>query len=248
MNTAEHVAASTCHTRRGGPAHAFRYAVDYVLIDPRALQMGPRLFSRNRFNLLSVHDADHGSKSGASCGVDWAEAEFARRGLRQMHLRLLTQPRCLGYVFNPVSFWLAMDGDDLHGVIAEVNNTYGDRIGYFCGKDDLSEIGRDDRLVAAKLMHVSPFQDMSGGYAFQFDVQRDRIAIRIDYTCGDGGLVATLSGPRRPLSDTAIVTSLLRRPFGALRTIALIHWQALRLKLKGATFRPRPQPPSQEVN
>lgn len=243
----QHIAATTSHTRRGGPGHAFCYGVDYVLIDPD-MRTGPALFSRNRFNLASVDDRSHGGAPGQGVGARWAQAIFAERGVSDADILLLTQPRVFGYVFNPVSFWLAMKGETLCAVIAEVNNTYGDRHSYFCANPDLAPIGPRDRITVEKLMHVSPFQDVAGDYAFCFDVRPDRIAIRIDFRNGDKGLIATLAGPRAPLTNAAILTALLRRPAGAMRTIALIYWQALRLKLKGARFRARPIPPNQEVS
>lgn len=243
----EHIAATTSHARRGGTGHAFRYGVDYVLIDPLA-RTGPALFSRNRFNLTSVHDRNHGGAPGQGTGVTWAQTIFTERGLRDIDIFLLTQPRVLGYVFNPVSFWLAMKGDQLCAVIAEVNNTYGDRHSYFCANPDLSPIGPNDRITINKQMHVSPFQEVAGDYAFHFQILPERIAIRIDFRNGEGGLVATLTGPRAPLTNVSILTALIRRPIGALRTIALIYWQALRLKLKGAGFRARPTPPKHEVS
>lgn len=243
----EHIAATTSHTRRGGPGHAFRYGVDYVLIDPD-VRTGPALFSRNRSNLASVHDRNHGGAPGHGTGVGGARAIFAERGVGDVDILLLTQPRVFGYVFNPVSFWLAMKDNALCAVIAEVNNTYGDRHSYFCANPDLSPIGPRDQIKVEKLMHVSPFQDVAGDYAFHFDIRPDRIAIRIDFRNGSHGLIATLVGPRAPLTNGAILTALLRRPAGALRTVALIYWQALRLKLKGARFRARPTPPNHEVS
>jgi len=243
----EHIAATTSHTRRGGPGHAFRYGVDYVLIDPDA-RTGPALFSRNRSNLASVHDRNHGGAPGHGTGVSWARTIFAERGASDVDILLLTQPCYFGYVFNPVSFWLAMKDDTLCAVIAEVNNTYGDRHSYFCANADLSPIDPRDQITVKKLMHVSPFQDVAGDYAFRFDIRPDRIAIRIDFRNGGQGLIATLTGARARLTNGAILTALLRRPAGAMRTVALIHWQALRLKLKGARFRARPTPPNQEVS
>lgn len=243
----QHIAATTRHTRRGGPGHTFRYGVDYVLIAPEA-RTGPALFSRNRFNLASVHDRNHGGAPGHGTGAPWARAIFAEHGVSDADIKLLTQPGFLGYVFNPVSFWLAMKDDTLCAVIVEVNNTYGDRHSYFCANPDLAPIGQGDRIAVEKRMHVSPFQEVAGDYGFTFDIRPDRIAIRIDFRNGDKGLVATLAGPREPLTNSAILTALLRRPAGALRTVALIYWQALRLKLKGARFRARPIPPNQEVS
>ena len=102
-----------------------------VLLDPVSRDT-PLLFSRNRLNLTSVRDADHGGPPGTGRGADWAREVLRARGLAAFDLRLLTQPRFLGYCFNPVSFWLAFDGKVLRAVIAEVSNTFGDRHSYVC--------------------------------------------------------------------------------------------------------------------
>lgn len=243
----EHIRASVSHTRRGALSHAFRYSVDYVLIDPDA-RSGPLLFSRNRFNLASVHDKDHGGAPKAGRGADWARAIFAQRGVNNADILLLTQPRFLSYVFNPVSFWMAIKDEALLAVIAEVTNTYNDRHSYFCIKPDRTPIDLRDRIKVEKVMHVSPFLEVSGNYTFQFDIRPDNINLCIDFRDGEAGLLASLSGPRTPLSNSLILTSFLRRPVGALRSLVLIYWQALRLKLKGARFRKRPMPPNQEVS
>ncbi len=243
------MAGVTTHARRGGPDNAFRYGVDYVLVDPDDTAGTPALFSRNHFNLLAVHDRDHGGKRGAGEGVAWARQVFDQHGLPSGGTRilLLTQPRFLGYWFNPVSFWLAFDGDDLTAVIAEVNNPFGDRHSYFCAKPNLAPIGPGDTISATKAFHVSPFQRISGEYRFRFNVTAERIAIQITLLDGEHGVTATLQGALAPLSNAAILRASLRRPAGALRTIALIYWQALKLKLKGARYRRRPEPPKEEV-
>jgi DUF1365 family protein len=133
-------------------------------------------------------------------------------------------------------------------VIAEVTNTFGDRHSYLCRHEDGRAITKDETISAQKLMHVSPFQPIEGGYTFRFDIQDDSIGIWIDYSRGQGGLIATLTGPRKPITNRAIIRSALRRPFGSRRVLALIHWQALKLWWKGATFRSQPTPPSQEVS
>lgn len=245
----DHIAGLTTHARHGQISNAFRYGVDYVLIDPRSSH-GPLLFSRNRFNLASVRDRNHGGRPGKGSGVAWAESVFANAGLslEGTTIRLLTQPGYLGHVFNPVSFWLAFRGDRLHAVIAEVNNTFGDRHSYLCHKPDFTAIAASDRLVAQKVFHVSPFQEIAGDYRFNFDITPHRIAIRIDHRNGKEGVIATLTGPRRPLTNRALLVASLRRPAGTMRTVALIYWQALKLKLKGATYRPRPTPPEHEIS
>jgi DUF1365 family protein len=246
---AEHVDGVTTHTRRGAIRHRFRYGVDYVLIDPEAPVAGPRLFSRNRFNLASVHDRDHGGPMKQGRGAPWAREVLAAHGLRTpgLQLLLLTQPRYLGFGFNPVSFWLVLDGAALVAVIAEVSTPFGDRHSYLCHKPGFSEIGADDRIETPKSLHVSPFQQVAGNYEFSFDISAERIAIRILHRRGEEGVVATLAGPRRPLTNASLLKASLRRPLGALRGYLLIHWQALRLKLKGAPYLARPAPPNSEV-
>ncbi|MDE3239355.1 MAG: DUF1365 domain-containing protein [Paracoccaceae bacterium] len=244
----EYLRGETMHARRGAVKHAFRYGVDFVLIDPDETA-GPLLFSRNRMNLASVLDRNHGGLRGQGRGAAWAREALAHAGAPHgLSLRLLTQPRFLGFWFNPVSFWLAFKGDALVAVIAEVNNTFGDRHSYLCARDGFAPIRPEDRLAARKCFHVSPFQDISGGYVFTFDIRENRIAIRILLDDGPEGLVATLTGTRMPLTNTRLLGAALRRPFGPLRTLALIYWHALRLKLKGVAYRPRPLPPQQEIS
>lgn len=251
MNTPQHIPARSTHARKGALSRSFTYSVDYVLIDPQQRSgqgSGPLLFSRNRFNLASVHDKHHGGLRGQGRGLAWAQEHFAKAGLTKPKILLLTQPRFLGYVFNPISLWLAFDGADLKAVIAEVNNTFGDRHSYLCHLPNFDPITAEHTLSAQKMMHVSPFQDVDGEYSFNFNVLDEKINIRITMHRGSETLYATLTGPRRPLTNTALLWAALRRPFGPLRTITLIYWQALRLKLAGAPYRRRPAPPEKEIS
>jgi DUF1365 family protein len=249
VTAVEHIAGSTFHGRRGGVENAFRYSIDYILLEPEAAARTPRLFSRNRANLASLRDADHGGAPGLGRGTAWVREVLAGHapGVTGRVL-LLAQPRILGHVFNPVSFWLCHDDlDRLRVVIAEVSNTYGDRHCYLCHRDDLAPLTREDTVAARKIFHVSPFQPVEGGYTFRFDIRPEKVGVWIDYTAGNGGLIATLTGARRPLTSAGILRACLRRPFGSRRVLALIHWQALKLWWKGAAFRARPVPPADEV-
>lgn len=250
MNTVQHIAGHTYHGRKGDIANAFRYSVDYVLLDMEAEIDCPMLFSRNGSNLTAVFDSDHGGSPKEGRGAAWVRDILRHNDLDcPGSVLLLTQPRVLGHVFNPVSFWLCHnEAEQLCAVIAEVTNTYGDRHSYLCHHDDLRPITPRDRLKSRKLMHVSPFQPVEGGYEFRFDVSDDRLGIFIDYTSQAGGLIATLTGPRAPLDNRAILGFCVRRPFGSRRVLGLIHWQALKLWWKGAKFRNRPEPPKQEIS
>ncbi|WP_377509286.1 DUF1365 domain-containing protein [Octadecabacter sp. R77987] len=250
MSRVQHIAGETYHGRRGGTKNAFRYSIDYVLLDAEGTPDRPALFGRNTRGPMSVQDVDHGGAPHHGRGAAWVRDVLAQHGLDVTgRVDLLAQPRVLGHVFNPVSFWLIHDDAGvLRVVIAEVSNTFGDRHSYLCHHDDLREISRADTITAQKIFHVSPFQPVEGGYAFRFDIQPDRIGIWIDYSRGNGGLIATLTGARKPLTNGSILRAMLRRPFGSRRVLALIHWQALVLWWKGVTYRPRPEPPIDEVS
>lgn len=251
MTGVDHIHGQTVHIRRGAVSHAFRYGVDYVMLDPETVPEGPRLFRRNRFGLMTLRDRDHGGAPGLGRGAAWLHEVLAARQIAIPGLRitLLAQPRVLGHVFNPVSFWLCHDGDGaLRVVVAEVSNTFGDRHSYLCAHPDLQPIGRSDVLTAVKVFHVSPFQPIGGAYRFRFDITPERIGIWIDFDAGQagGGVYATLTGRRRPLTNRAVLRACTR--MGSRRVLALIHWQALRLWWKGARYRVRPAPPADEVS
>lgn len=249
----DHIDGVTFHGRKGALENAFRYSIDYVLLDAEAPTLcGPSLFARNRRGLVALFDCDHGGAPKSGSGAEWVREVLIRHGLDVFpvgRIELLAQPRVLGHVFNPVAFWLIRDGDGaLRVVIAEVTNTYGDRHSYLCHHPDLAPIRPEDRMTAQKVFHVSPFQPIEGGYVFRFDIREDRIGIWIDFTAGNGGLLATLTGTRAPLTNAAILRAILRRPFGSRRVLGLIHWQALKLWWKGAGFRMRPEPPAEDVS
>jgi DUF1365 family protein len=245
----DHVAGTTFHGRKGSVENRFRYTVDYVLLTPDTAK-GPLLFSRRWANLAGLYDSDHGGAPGQGEGTPWVRRVLAEHGLPDAaRIDLLAQPRLLGHVFNPVSFWLCHDAAGaLRAVIAEVSNTFGDRHSYLVHRADMGPITAEDHLSAQKIFHVSPFQPVEGGYRFRFDIRADRIGIWIDFSAGENGVIATLTGPRKPLTNRAILWACLRRPFGSRRVLTLIFWQALKLRLKGVAYRPRPKPPVEEVS
>jgi len=250
MTVIDHIPGHTWHGRKGAVDNAFRYGIDYVLVDAEARLETPALFGRNRSGLASLWDSDHGGPPGAGRGPAWVREVLAAHDLpRPDRIELLAQPRVLGHVFNPVAFWICRDArDNVRAIIAEVSNTYGDRHSYLCHLDDHGPITPRDKMRARKVFHVSPFQPVEGSYEFRFDLRPDRVGIWIDLTRGDGGLTATLVGRRQRLTTRRLIAACLRRPFGARRVLALIHWQALKLWWKGAHFRQRPEPPARDIS
>lgn len=247
----DHIDGVTFHSRKGEVENAFKYSIDYVLLDAEAPLRSPGLFSRNSGWFFSLNDIDHGGAPHQGRGAAWVRDVLRHNNLTFDigRIELLAQPRVLGHVFNPVSFWLVRDTTNaMRVVIAEVSNTYSDRHSYLCHHDDLHPITCDDILEARKVLHVSPFQPVEGDYTFRFDISDTRIGIWIDYKTGNGSLLATLTGPRTALTNIGILRAMLRRPFGSRRVLGLIHWQALKLWWKGAAFRARPKPPHKEVS
>ncbi len=244
------VRATVRHVRRTPVTNRFDYGVDYLLLDEATLagEPGPRLFSFGRPNLVTLHAPDHGI---AGCGGIREVRRLARdEGVDGVdRVLLLTHPRYWGYTFNPVSFWFLMGAaSNLRAVLAEVHNTFGDRHGYLCTGECGADIGPGSQVARAKRFHVSPFFDIAGEYRFRFLLDETRVAVWIAYDDGaGGGLDTAIVGARQPFSDRELVRALLRRPFGAARTTALIHWQALRLWRKGVAYRRRPEPPRHHV-
>lgn len=233
------------HARKSGAANSFAYDVGFVLA-PMSNSRAPLapLFSRNGFSLFALLDRDHGR--GEPDALAWAQDEARRLGMEAPaggEVWLLTQPRLFGFVFNPVSFWFITDTSRrLRAVLAEVNNTFGDRCTYLCRRGDGGVIEAGDTLNAEKAMAVSPFQRLHGRYSFRFDWRANRVSVWIGFVdAKGGGMVATLAGERRRMNATRLLAALVRWPLGSLHGAALIGWQALRLRMKGERFRPPPK-------
>lgn len=239
------------HARRK-PKHAFTYHVYYLAFNPRAcneLRKGPMRV--NGRGLLSYHDEDHGERTKLSA-YKWAENTFRRAGIapEKSALVLITMPRVLGYVFNPVSFWLLLDGSTtLRAVIAEVNNTFGETHSYVLAHSDGRNIEAHDILKASKHFHVSPFMHIEGDYHFSFALEAATIAIRIDHVDAVGAttLKTTLTGTLMPYTAHHLWRMFWCYPLVTLKVIALIHYQAVCLLLKKVRYNRKPEPPAHEV-
>lgn len=234
----------TLHERRQPFLHSFRYRIASMLIDLDRLADADRLsrlFSVERFNLYSFFERDHGARDGGSLAA-WAQARFAEAGIGEVaRTRLLCSPRVLGYVFNPLSIYFGEDREGrLKGVIYQVHNTFGDDHAYVAP----AEGGPRERQAADKAFHVSPFFDLGGRYEFTLRAPAERFSLVIRKEREDGSdLLATMSQVRAPLSTPRLLRLFASQPLSTLKTIAAIHWEAVRLMIKGARYHPRPQPP-----
>ena len=242
------------HTRLRPARNAFAYGSYYLRLPLRT--MGPRaphcaLFSRNRFNLLSFHDADHGDGKGALTA--WIDALLQREGVHDANgeLWLQTMPRVLGFVFNPVSFWFCHRRDGaLRAVLCDVRNTFGER--HFYLLDQGGPIAEGAELHARKVFHVSPFCAVEGGYRFRFLRRRgaagEATLARVDYDDASGPLLKTsVSGDGVALTSAAVLRAFFGFPLMTVGVVVRIHLQALRLWLRRVPFFSKPQPPQQKV-
>lgn len=232
------------HARSGAIDNVFRYPVYMTLLDldeGPALDRGLRLFGWNRRAATSYHERDH---------VD-VRALLAREGVDLGpggRLEVLTNLRVLGHVFNPVSFWWCRRADDsLAAVVAEVSNTFGERLPYVLVPATASREGDRHVWETEKRIHVSPFMSMDQRYTWWFSEPGEQVAVRIDvHEEGMPDFVATLVARRVELTPRSLLAALVRQPLMPARVVARIHWQALRLKLKGARhFRKPPFLPGQ---
>lgn len=230
------------HARLFPKRNAFSYGIYYLRLPLGELSRLP--IARNRFGLLSFYDIDHGACDGSSL-ADWAGNVLAAHGLSAAGYRieLVCMPRVLGYVFNPVSFWLCRDREgNLRAVICEVHNTFGERHCYLCARSDRQPITPGDTLEAEKVFHVSPFLPREGHYTFRFDVEGDRFGAWIDYFDREGRkqLMTSLAGNVRTMDKNTLRQAFFRYPLVTLRAIVLIHWQALKLVSKRVSIIRKP--------
>jgi len=244
------------HTRLKPVRHAFAYPSYFWMLPMRALRRqggkGADTIRRNRFGWLSFHDADHGL--GGPDALAWLDGLLREAGIgaadiadiEQGEVWLQTYPRELGHVFKPVGFWYVHRADGaLVAVVAEVNNTFGERHCYVLHGPDLAW-GRD--IAASKVFHVSPFCDVAGCYRFRFMRTRDRIVVRIDHDDEQGPVLQTsLSGTLVPLTAASGRRAFWGWPLMTVGVVARIHWQALRVWIKGVPLRTKPAPPSELV-
>jgi DUF1365 family protein len=233
------------HARLKPIGHRFSYRVMNLLIDLDRLDAADRqsrLFGVNRAALYSFNEADHGARDGSSLRL-YAQRRAAERGidLTGGRVLLMCYPRLLGYTFNPLSVYFCYRaGGELALMIYEVRNTFGDIHAYVLPvlSGEASDAGIRQRQD--KLFYVSPFIDMAMRYQFLVSPPAERVKLRILESDREGPLLAaTFSGTRHALTTAALLRSFCALPLLTFKIIAAIHWEALRLWLKGARLVPR---------
>jgi DUF1365 family protein len=239
------------HARLKPKRHTFDYPTYFLMLPMRSLQQMPSAhLARNRRAALSFYDVDHGDGRGPAQGgaLAWLDELLAAEGISDAtgEVWLHSYPRVLGFTFKPVSFWYCHRPDgSLRVVLAEVNNTFGERHCYLL---DQPKFGVEQR--AAKVFHVSPFCPVEGGYRFRFMLTPDhkRTVARVDFDDAQGPLIETsVSGRLEPLTPESVRRALWGYPMMTLGVILRIHLQATKLFFKSAPFFRKPSPPAQFI-
>jgi uncharacterized protein len=230
------------HKRLFPKVNAFSYGVYYIAIPLSNIKQLP--LSTERFGFLSFHTKDHGNRDGSDLEA-WGRGILHKYGISEAdgEIVLICMPRVLGYVFNPVSFWVCYDKyKKIRAVLCEVNNTFGETHTYLCAHPDHAEIKSDDVLKGEKVFHVSPFLSREGHYNFRFNISQDRCGFWIDYfdANGDKQLVTALTGNLEHMNNASLSKAFFGYPLVTFKGIILIHWQALKLVAKGIKYIPKP--------
>jgi hypothetical protein len=236
------------HARLKPVGHRFSYRVMNLLIDLDRLDAADRLcrlFGVNRAALYSFHEADHGNRDGSSLRIH-AQRCAAAHGvdLTGGRVLLLCYPRLLGYAFNPLSVYFCYRADgEVALMIYEVRNTFSDIHAYVLpvNPGEISDAGL--RQVQDKLLYVSPFVEMATRYHFRVSLPGSDVKLRILETDRAGALLAaTFHGRRCDLTTGHLLQSFFSLPLVTLKIVAAIHWEALRLWVKGVRLVPRASP------
>lgn len=240
---------SVMHQRFFPKQHRFVYKLTSWMINIDELEMlNEQLtgFGYNRPGLFSFYDKDYGPGDGTK------PRHFIDQTL-QMHgldpaskVELLCQVRALGYLFNPLVVWFCYDEEgELYATLYEVRNTFKQRHHYLVSAQQSSS---RQWHSADKCFYVSPFMPMDCQYEFRFKVPSERLALKIKQTTqGKPIMNAVWTGKKELLTQKSLVKQVIRNPISSVKIITAIHWEALRLWMKGLKLVTRPTPPTQPV-
>ena len=227
------------HKRFKPKLHTFNYNVFSLLIDLSEidlLQKTLKIFSYNKFNIISFFNKDHGARDGSSL-KHWVIDNLKKNNIESdnIQIKLLCYPRIFGYVFNPLSVFYVYDkNSDLISILYEVKNTFGEQHTYiFKTKKEQNLI----QHVSKKKFHVSPFIQMNCVYFFRLLKPGNKISVIIDVQDPLGKILyASQDGFKSELNNNNLIKSYLKHPLMTFKIIIAIHFEAFKLWTKGIKF------------
>ena len=224
------------HKRFKPKEHYFKYKVFSLFLDLSELNViekNIKIFSYNKFNLISFFDIDHGPRDGTSL-INWIKKNLKNIGINNenIKIKLLCYPRILGYVFNPLSIFFIYDNkNNLISILYEVKNTFGEQHTY------VFNVKKKDNLIknfCNKKFHVSPFIEMDCKYSFKILEPKNKLSVVINQSDQTGKLLyASQDGIRSQLSGKNLIFSYISHPLMTFKIIGAIHFEALKLWFKG---------------
>ena len=227
---------SVIHKRFKPKKHFFKYSVFSLFLDLdeiNELDQKIPFFSYNKFNILSFFDKDHGYRDGSSI-KDWLIHVLQKKNISTINIKIkiLCYPRIFGYVFNPLSIFFIYDVDSNPiAILYEVKNTFGEQHTY------VFKIDVKNKQIfnkCKKKFYVSPFMDLESKYFFKVLIPNERLSVIIDQRDKEGKLLfASQDGERVKLSTKNLLISYLKHPLMTLKIISAIHYEALKLWMKG---------------
>ena len=226
------------HRRFKPKEHYFKYKVFSLLIDIDELeiiQKKIKIFSYNKFNIISFFDIDHGPRDGTPI-KDWVIDNLKKIGINneKIQIKLFCYPRIFGYVFNPLSIFFIYDQNSkLISILYEVKNTFGEQHTYIFKTKDNNLI----KNHCDKKFHVSPFMDLNSTYNFKILKPGNKLSVIIDQRDREGKLLfASQDGKKIQLNTKNLLISYLKHPLMTFKVISAIHFEALRLWVKRIKF------------
>tara|TARA_B100000965_G_scaffold191799_1_gene160097 strand:+ start:3542 stop:4309 length:768 start_codon:yes stop_codon:yes gene_type:complete len=224
------------HKRFKPKEHFFSYKVFSLLIDLSELHLLDselKLFSYNKFNLLSFYDKDHGPRDGTSL-ISWVKSNLNKKNINtdEIKIKILCYPRIWGYVFNPLSVFFIYDkSSNLISILYEVKNTFGEQHTY------VFKIDKNNQLLdhsCSKKFYVSPFIEMNCSYNFKILKPENKLSVVINQNDSSGKILfASQDGSKKDLDNKNLMISYMSHPLMSFKIIGAIHFEALKLWLKG---------------
>jgi hypothetical protein len=227
------------HKRFKPKIHYFKYKVFSLLIDLseiKLLDQNLKIFSYNKFNIVSFYDKDHGARNGSSI-KDWVISNLKKNKIdtENIQIKLLCYPRIFGYVFNPLSVFYIYDrSSNLISILYEVKNTFGEQHTYVFK----TEINHNlIQHTCKKKFHVSPFIEMDCTYFFRLLKPGNKISVIINQNDNNGKILyASQDGVRSEINNINFIKSYLKHPLMTFKIIFAIHYEAFKLWSKGIKF------------
>ena len=236
------------HRRFAPKRHVFTYPLFMAFLDvdriAELMQISP-FSAQNKFAWASFHDRDHFGDSQLTLRQR-IERDALAHGVAAPRgpVFLLTHLRYLGYNFNPVSFFYSYSNENrFDSVLAEVNNTFGETENYWLTGAVEQPAHNSKKYRFQKTFHVSPFMKLGHSYEWTFTPPGDQLIVQsMNYEDGKLLFDSTLKMERREWSRAELHRTLRQYPWMTAKVITAIHWQALRLLVKGVPHVPHPGP------